>query len=82
MKPLTDSKKLQMPPQKHSGENIRKRLKYLTLDRYADLLEAREKNKGKEGFVVKTDVELEKEAREKVEKIMDRTFDRYKVQIQ
>ncbi|MBD0377806.1 MAG: carboxy terminal-processing peptidase, partial [Flavisolibacter sp.] len=35
-------------------------------------------NKGKADFVVKTDTELEKEAREKVQKIMDRTFDRYR----
>ena len=76
----TDSKKLQYATTKAQlTENIRKRLKYLTLDRYNDLLEAREKNKGKEGFEVKTDAALEKEAREKVEKIMDRTYNRYKV---
>ncbi|MEO5948631.1 MAG: carboxy terminal-processing peptidase [Chitinophagaceae bacterium] len=57
----------------------RKKLKFMTLERYADLLEARDKNKGKEGFVVKSDTELEKEAREKVQKIMDRTFDRYRL---
>ncbi len=57
----------------------RKKLKYMTLERYVDLLEAREKNKGKEGFVIKTDKELESEAREKVRKVMDRTFDRYKL---
>lgn len=59
-------------------EAWRKRLKYLTLERYSDLLDIREKNKGVEGFVVKTDAELEKEAREKVLKIMDRSFDRYR----
>ncbi|MDX2048003.1 MAG: carboxy terminal-processing peptidase [Chitinophagaceae bacterium] len=56
----------------------RKKIKYLTLERYADLLDTREKNKGTEGFVVKTDAELEKEAREKVMKIMDRNFERLK----
>lgn len=56
----------------------RKKVKYATLERYADLLEQREKNKGKEGFVVKTDAELEKEAREKVIKTYDRLFDRYR----
>ncbi len=56
----------------------RKKLKYLTLERYTDLLDSREKNKGKEGFVAKSDEELEKEAREKVKKLMDRTFDRYR----
>jgi carboxyl-terminal processing protease len=60
-------------------ENWRKRLKYLALERYSDLLEQREKNKGKDSFVVKTDSELEKEARQRVLKVMDRNFDRLKV---
>ena len=59
----------------------RKRLKYMVLDRYADLLENREKNKGTEGFVVKTDADLEKDARDRVLKIMDRTFDRLIVKV-
>jgi carboxyl-terminal processing protease len=60
-------------------EQWRKRLKYMTLQRYADLLDARESNKGKEGFTAKTDAELEKEARDKVRLTMDRIFDRYRV---
>jgi carboxyl-terminal processing protease len=56
----------------------RRKLKFLTLERYADMLDIREKNKGKEGFVVKSDEDLEKEAREKVKRIMDRTFERYR----
>ena len=56
----------------------RKKLKYMTLDRYLDLLESREKNKGTEGFTVKTDAELEKDAREKVKKVIDRMFERYR----
>ena len=56
----------------------RKKLKFMTLERYVDLMDIREKNKGKEGFVVKTDAELEKDAREKVKRIMDRTFERYR----
>lgn len=59
-------------------EYWRKRLKYLALDRYVELQDTREKNKGKDSFVVKTDAELEKEARQKVSKIMERMFDRYK----
>lgn len=62
-------------------EYWRKRLKVLVLDRYADLLEGREKGKGTEGFVAKTDAELEKEARDRVLKIMDRTFERYTVKV-
>ena len=54
----------------------RKKLKYLTLERYADLLDQREKNKDKKDFKAKTDVEIEAEARQKVVKIMDKSFDR------
>ncbi len=56
----------------------RKKLKFMTLERYTDLLDTREKNKGKDGFVVKSDEELEKEAREKVKRTVDRTFERYR----
>jgi carboxyl-terminal processing protease len=56
----------------------RKKMKFMTLERYTDLLDTREKNKGKEGFVVKTDEELEKDARDKVKRITDRTFERYR----
>jgi carboxyl-terminal processing protease len=76
---ITDGKKIQFgSSEAQRKENWRKKLKYLTLDRYAELLDIREKNKGKEGFVVKTDEQLEKEARDKVVKIMDRVFDRYR----
>lgn len=54
----------------------RKRVKFLVLERYADLLEQREKNKGKAGEAVKTDAQLEKDARDRVAKIMSRSFDR------
>lgn len=59
-------------------ERWRKKLKFLALERYADLLDIRDKNKGKEDFVVKTDAVLEKEAREKVKKIIDRLFERFR----
>lgn len=59
-------------------EEWRKYLKYLTLQRYADLLDGRDANKGKQGAVTKPDAELEKEAREKVTAAMARTFDRYR----
>ncbi|HRF20091.1 MAG TPA: S41 family peptidase, partial [Chitinophagaceae bacterium] len=76
---MLDADKLQYPAtEKEIKERWRKKLKYMTLERYADLLDTRDKNKGKEGFVVKTDEELEKEAREKVKRIMDRTFERYR----
>ncbi len=56
----------------------RKKLKLYTLERYVDLQDQREKNKGKKDFVVKTDTELEKDARTKVLKVMNETFDRIK----
>lgn len=59
-------------------EAWRKRMKFLVLERYVDLRELREKNKGKVGNVAKTDADLEKEARERVQKIMDRSYDRLK----
>ena len=59
-------------------EEWRKYLKYLTLQRYADFVDNRESNKGKEGAVNKSDAELEKEARDKVMATMNRTFDRYR----
>jgi carboxyl-terminal processing protease len=74
-----DADKLDYPAnEKEKKERWRKKLKYMTLERYADLLDTREKNKGKEGFIVKTDEELEKDARDKVKRIMDRTFERYR----
>ena len=43
-------------------------LKYRTIERYASLLEEREKNKGKEKFIVKNDSTLEAESRAYVKK--------------
>jgi len=74
---ITDADKLDFPNNEAARkESWRKRLKYLALERYSDLLETRDKNKGKEGFVSKTDAELEKEARDKVSLIMERNFNR------
>ena len=58
----------------------RKRLKYLTLERYADLLDAKEKAKDSV-TMKKTDAELEAQARQAIFKIMDRNFNRLKTQI-
>jgi carboxyl-terminal processing protease len=77
---VSDPKKINFPnSDAERREQWRKRLKYLVLQRYVDLLDAKESNKGKEGFVVKSDADLEKEAREKVQTSMDRTFERYKL---
>lgn len=57
-------------------ERWRKKLKYYTLERYVDLVDQREKNRDQKNFVVKTDVELEKDARARVLKIMNETYER------
>lgn len=76
---ILDGDKLEYSPSASDiKERWRKKLKFLTLERYADLLDIRDKNKGKEDFVVKTDAVLEKEAREKVKKIIDRLFERFR----
>ncbi len=76
---ITDPDKIKTPATEADMKEVwRKYLKFLSLDRYAELLDTREKNKAKEGFTVKTDTELEKDAREKVRRAMDRTFDRYR----
>jgi carboxyl-terminal processing protease len=76
---ITDSKKLEFAAnEKQRYDSWRKRLKYMALERFVELQDLREKNKGKDSFTVKSDTELEKEARSKVMKIMDRTFERYR----
>jgi carboxyl-terminal processing protease len=57
----------------------RKKIKYLVLERYTTLLEERTANKDKKDYVVKSDKELEKDARDRVLKIMDRNYERTKV---
>ncbi len=57
-------------------EMWRKKLKFMTLEKYSELLEIRDKNKDNKEYVAKADTDMEKEAREKVSKIMDKSFDR------
>ncbi|MFI5194951.1 MAG: tail-specific protease, partial [Chitinophagales bacterium] len=56
-------------------DEVRKKLKYLTLEKYADLLDQQTAAKGKPDYVAKTNAQLEKEARDKTLKIMDRFYD-------
>jgi carboxyl-terminal processing protease len=58
-----------------------KRIKYLFLDKYVDLLENQEKNKATKDFVAKTNEELEKMAKERITKVLEKNFDRYKFKI-
>lgn len=59
-------------------EYWRKRMKYMVLERYAEAIETREKNKDSAKFEVKTNQQLEKESRERVGKIWERNFTRIK----
>jgi carboxyl-terminal processing protease len=75
---ITDPKKVNFPANDAERRDAwRKHLKYLVLQRFVDLQQARESSKGKEGAINKSDAELEKEARDKVKAAIDRTFERY-----
>ena len=56
----------------------RKRLKYLTLERYTNLIDDRSKSKV-DSVLKKTDVQLELDARNSVLRALDRTYNRIKV---
>ncbi len=76
---VLDADKLTYPSdEKDWKDRWRKKLKYYTLERYSDLLELKEKNK-LDTSVNKSDAQLEKEAREKILKIVDRTYTRNKI---
>ncbi len=57
----------------------RKRLKYLTLDQYTDLLQQRNSQTKDSSIANKTDAQLQQMAREKVQSILDRSFNRQKL---
>lgn len=70
-----DGKKLSFPAnQKERYDRWRKMLKYYALERFVDFQDAKISIKS-----AKTDEQLEKESREKVDTMMTRMFDRYKV---
>ncbi|MDB5253172.1 MAG: carboxyl-terminal protease [Flaviaesturariibacter sp.] len=74
---VSDSKKIGFPKNDaERRERIRKKLKYLALERYVEAQDSRAK--AKDSTAGKTDAQLEKESRDKVGRIMDRMFDRYK----
>ncbi len=75
---LESAKQTYAATEAERADRWRKLMKYYTLERYADLLEQREQNKDKKDFVVKTDAQLEQEAREQVLKAMNKRFDRIK----
>lgn len=59
-------------------ERWRKKLKFHSLERYVELLDERAANKTKKDYTVKTDAQLEKDARAKTDTLMGRIFSRYK----
>jgi len=59
-------------------EAWRKVLKYRTLEKYSELVEARDKQDKKDTAKAKTDAQLEADARAKVKQVYDRYFDRLK----
>jgi len=78
---VVDAEKQQYPASEEDRkEKWRKRLKYLTLERYVDLLDQREKSKV-DSITKKTDAELEADARGKVLKATDRMYERIKVKL-
>lgn len=72
---MLDREKLDFPTSEAERTEIwRKRLKFLTLSRYSNMLDDREKNKDKADFKYKADSTLEREARDAVRKQFDRYF--------
>ncbi len=72
---MMDGEKRNYPKNEFERDDFsKKRIKYLVLTRYADMLDDREKNIGKPGYVAKADSVLEQEARKQIAKQMDRYF--------
>jgi carboxyl-terminal processing protease len=68
-----DQEKVSFPKNEEERfDRWRKKMKFLALGKYTDLLEQRKLDKNKKGFVSKADSTLEREAREYVKKQMDR----------
>lgn len=77
---VLEAEKLDFPKNDaEKKDRWRKRLKYLALERYVEMQDTQEKTKGKEGAVTKTNEEMEKEARDRVSKLITRMFDRLKL---
>ena len=62
-------------------DSWRKRLKYATLERYADLLDQQIANKNKPGFVARSNEDLEKDARARTLRVMDRMYEHLNVKV-
>ncbi len=74
-----DNDKADFPADEAARKELwQKRLKYLALDQYTDLLQQRSRNMNDTAWN-KTDAQLEQMARTKVEAILDRSFNRQKL---
>ncbi|PSL47694.1 carboxyl-terminal processing protease [Chitinophaga niastensis] len=74
-----DPEKVDFPADENARKEAwRKVLKYRTLEKLTDLQDMREKDKAKDSSKVKTDTQLEVEARTKVKQLYDRYFERLK----
>jgi carboxyl-terminal processing protease len=74
-KVVMDAEKLGFPKTEAERLEIwKKRLKFITLGKFVDLQEEREKNKDKKDFKVKADSTLEREARESTAKQIERYY--------
>ncbi len=79
---IIDGSKLDFPADEAQRNDLwRKKLKFLTLERYSDLADQRDKLKVRKDTVavVKSNADLEIESREKVAKSMKKNFDRLKL---
>lgn len=75
---ITNTDKLAAPlNETERKDRIRKKLKFLTLERYADLIEQRDKSEV-DSIKQKSNAQLEIEARTRVQKLMDRMYNRIK----
>jgi carboxyl-terminal processing protease len=75
-----DGEKLDNPADEAARKEAwRKRLKYVTLDKFVELQNQREKSGGKDTSVNKTDAQLEQEARKRVLTALNRNYTRLKL---
>lgn len=75
-----DGDKLDYPADENARvESWRKRLKYMTLDKFVDLQQQKEKSGGKDTSVNKTDAQLQAMARKQVLNALDRNYNRLKL---
>jgi carboxyl-terminal processing protease len=77
-----DFEKLDFPrDEAERKEAWRKRLKYATLERYSDLMDQQTANKNKPGFVARSLEDMEKDARARTLRVMDRLYEHLNIKV-